>query len=61
MASSYFMSMRVCAASDSLTVNVLAVDPFVILLSGTLHFLFLFVKNLVCFHAINEIKIPTFY
>ena len=45
-----------CAASDSVTINDLAVDPFLILLSGTLQYPFLFVKNLVCFHAMNEIK-----
>jgi hypothetical protein len=39
VASSYIISMRVCAASDSLTMNVLAIDLFLILLSGTFHFL----------------------
>ena len=55
-------SMRDCAASDFMTTNVLAINPFLILLSGTLHFPFVFVrKTLFFFHAIKEIKIPTFF
>jgi hypothetical protein len=46
-------SHAVCAAGDSLTMNVLAVDPFLILLSGTLHFPFLFVK-IPCLFSCNE-------
>jgi hypothetical protein len=45
VAGSYIISMRAYAASDSLAIDILAIDLFLFLLSGTFHFPFFFGKT----------------
>jgi hypothetical protein len=58
VASHYIVSMRVCAVSVSLTMTVLAVDPFLIPLSGTFHFPFVFIITRVFFSCNKLNKNP---